>query len=375
MENELDRLSDLYSLNLLDTFTEERFDRLVRLAKKALGTEMCYLALIDEHRQWFKSKCGISRDETGREISFCGHTIAQDDLLIVADTHQDSRFAKNPMVTGEPHIRFYAGYPLKGPKGHNIGTFCVACTAPHELTSEERQLLVDYANLAQRELNLLFLIEAQGELLEAQKQLDNLRLNQQREIAEAADFVLQKLPERFDSPRIALNWTFMQSSTLGGDMFGLEKLNDDQYLIYLLDVAGHGIGASLLAVSIQNTLRQMLADTHESVSPAAILEHLNRSFQMESNQNRFFTMWCGIVDLKERQLKFANGGHLAPVIFDESGRQEAIGQNSLMIGIVPHAKYVDETTSYGDESNLVVFSDGITERTQSRRRAIWPSSS
>ena len=371
LENELDRLSDLYSLNLLDTNKEERFDRLTRLAQRAMNVEICYLALVDENRQWLKSKCGVSIDETHRNVSFCAHTIAEDAIMIVPDALQDERFRDNPLVTNDPYIRFYAGYPLKGPNGMNIGTFCIADGEPRNLNAEQQELLIEYASLVQRELNLLDVIESQGKLLETQIELEKVQRNLHRELGEAADFVHQKLPPRFEDEKFKLDWAFLASSQLGGDMFGMDRLSDDRYLIYLLDVAGHGIGASLMASAVQNTMQQILTElqtkadsssgTEPTISPAAVLQNLNSHFQMESNQDKFFTIWCGVVDLAEQQIQFANAGHPAPILFDSTHQATALSQDSLMIGVVPHAVYTDMQIEYAADSRLILFSDGILE--------------
>jgi GAF domain-containing protein len=121
--NEKKRLEALSALQILDTQSEERFDRLTRLAAKMFHVPIALVSLIDESRQWFKSREGLAVTETSREVSFCGHTILQDQAFIVNDTLTDLRFADNPLVTGEPHIRFYAGCPLKAPNGLNIGRF------------------------------------------------------------------------------------------------------------------------------------------------------------------------------------------------------------------------------------------------------------
>ena len=93
----------------------------------------------------FKAKCGLTVDETGREISFCGHAIAQNEPLIIPDARQDSRFADNPLVLGEPFVRFYAGCPLRGPRGHNVGTLCIVDNKPRALTDPERETLMELA--------------------------------------------------------------------------------------------------------------------------------------------------------------------------------------------------------------------------------------
>ncbi len=361
LQNELERLNDLFSLNLLDTLCEQRFDHVVNLAKRVLDTEIAYLALIDKNRQWFKSKCGITADETGRDESFCGHTIAQNQLMVVPDTLLDERFKDNPLVMGEPFVRFYAGYPLQGPNGLNIGTFCIADSSPRQLSESETQLLIDFAALAQRELNLHDVIESQNRLLELQSQLEKATKTLQAEVDEAADFIHQKLPPRFEDEQFKLDWEFLACSQLGGDMFGFEKIGDRQFMIYLLDVAGHGIGASLLAVSAQNTLRQFMSKVQGIVSPASILSHLNNHFEMSLNQDRFFTMWCGVIDLDDRVMHYANAGHPAPVLFSCGQEPNALSQSSLMIGVSQDAPYTDLQVTLPPESRLILYSDGIIE--------------
>jgi len=112
-DNESSRLDTLHALNILDTSHEERFDRLTRLAKRVLGVPIALVSLVDTNRQWFKSKQGLEATETPRDISFCGHAILGDEILVIEDATRDERFHDNPLVTGEPGIRFYAGYPLE----------------------------------------------------------------------------------------------------------------------------------------------------------------------------------------------------------------------------------------------------------------------
>ena len=118
--NEPDRLQALRQLLILDTPPEERFDRLTAFAAQEFDVPTALLSLIDDDRQWFKSRVGVDSCETPRSISFCGHAILQDDIMVVPDVNQDERFIDNPLVTGEPHIQFYAGSPLKLPGGQNV---------------------------------------------------------------------------------------------------------------------------------------------------------------------------------------------------------------------------------------------------------------
>jgi PAS domain S-box-containing protein len=152
--DETRRLRSLKALRILDTIPEERFDRITRLACRAFNVPIALVSLVDHDRQWFKSKQGIAASETSREISFCGHTIAQEGPLVVLDARLDSRFADNPLVTGPPNIRFYAGQPVHGPDGSRIGTLCLIDRQPRELTRDEFELLADLAAMLDREFSI-----------------------------------------------------------------------------------------------------------------------------------------------------------------------------------------------------------------------------
>lgn len=150
--NETQRLMSLHSLRILDTRSEERFDRITRMAKRMFGVDICLISLVDSNRQWFKSKQGLDACETSREISFCGHAILEDRVFIVSDAAEDSRFSDNPLVTGEPHIRFYAGYPIRGPQDQRIGTLCIIDRKPRVMTQDEEDTLKDLGALVEDEL-------------------------------------------------------------------------------------------------------------------------------------------------------------------------------------------------------------------------------
>jgi len=150
--DEVARLQRLRELNVLDTAPERRFDRLTELAATIFDVPIALVSLVDEDRQWFKSKVGLDADETSREISFCGHAILQEDALVVADTLADERFADNPLVCGHPDIRFYAGHPLDDGNGHKMGTLCLIDHRPRALGDAERQRLRALARLVEAEI-------------------------------------------------------------------------------------------------------------------------------------------------------------------------------------------------------------------------------
>ncbi|MGE8416316.1 MAG: sensor domain-containing diguanylate cyclase [Pseudomonas sp.] len=150
--NEALRIQTLRALNVLDTPPEERFDRLTRLAKRLFNVPIALVSLVDGDRQWFKSCMGLEASETARDISFCGHAILGDQILTVCDAVQDERFHDNPLVVGDPGIRFYAGCPLTVANGSTLGTLCLIDVKPRDLDDEERALLRDLARMAEQEL-------------------------------------------------------------------------------------------------------------------------------------------------------------------------------------------------------------------------------
>ena len=151
-DNEESRLNTLHSLNILDTDMEERFDRVTRMAKRMFQVPIALVSLVDANRQWFKSCIGLDTRETPRDISFCGHTILGNQTFQIPDAAQDPRFADNPLVTGPPNIRFYAGHPLSAPNGDKLGTLCIIDSKPKQLDDEDLRALQDLAAMVEQEL-------------------------------------------------------------------------------------------------------------------------------------------------------------------------------------------------------------------------------
>ncbi|MBI3948610.1 MAG: PAS domain S-box protein [Armatimonadetes bacterium] len=154
------RVAALRALGILDTPTEERFDRITRLAARVFAVPMAAVSLVDERRQWIKSQVGVAVCEIPRDLSFCAHAIAEDETLVVADTRLDPRFAGNPMVTGAPCVRFYAGQPLHALDGSRIGALCIADVKPRQMAPGDLETLRDLGAWAEREANAAWLDQA-----------------------------------------------------------------------------------------------------------------------------------------------------------------------------------------------------------------------
>ncbi len=179
-KNERRRLEVLWQYDVLDTVPEEVFDDLTELAARICEAPIALITLVDEKRQWFKSKRGISINETARDVSFCGHAILQRELFIVPDASKDDRFSNNPLVLDDPKIRFYAGAPLVSPDGHALGTLCVIDQVPHKLRPDQKRAL---QILSRHVMTQLELRRHARELMATREERDNIRqdLNKVRE--------------------------------------------------------------------------------------------------------------------------------------------------------------------------------------------------
>ncbi|TGK34518.1 hybrid sensor histidine kinase/response regulator [Leptospira gomenensis] len=166
------RLKALLAYKILDTPAEEKFDSMTQIVSFICDTKTALISLIDMNRQWFKAKTGMADSETPRDISFCQYAILQDDIFEIEDAHLDPRFKNNPLVTGPPYIRFYAGAPLRTPEGFNVGTLCVIDPNPKRLSQKQRLIL---KVLAEQIIFNFELIKTNRELIAVRKKEEQLQ--------------------------------------------------------------------------------------------------------------------------------------------------------------------------------------------------------
>lgn len=200
------RIQSLQALEILDTPREDRFDRVTRLAKRIFGVPIVIISLIDANRQWFKSCIGLDVAETSREMSFCSHAIHGDDIFLIPDTQLDPRFSDNPMVVGEPHIRFYVGCPLRIGPGSRIGTLCLIDREPRSFSREDAAALRDLASMVEQEL-LAVRMATLDELTQLSNRRGLLALGQNT----------ISLAKRFDKPTVMFYF----------DLDGFKRINDE----------------------------------------------------------------------------------------------------------------------------------------------------
>src|SRR5580658_1025997 len=184
LPNEAERLAALRRYDILDTPAEAEFNNFTRLASQICGTPIATITLVDAARQWFKGNIGLEMTGTPRDIFFCGHAIAGSEILEVPNALEDDRFRDNPLVTGDPNVRFYAGAPLVTPDGLNIGALCVLDRTPHHLTPDQREML---ALLSRQVVHLLELRLAGCRIKWLNENLEHLVTQRTEELRESEE--------------------------------------------------------------------------------------------------------------------------------------------------------------------------------------------
>ncbi len=267
--NEQERLRELQELYILDTLPEADFDDITRLAAEISQTPVSLVGLIDAERQWFKSKHGIEADEISREQAFCTHTIsAAGEPLIVNDLSKDDRFRNNPLVTGDPHILFYAGFPLVTHSGHAVGTLCVWDHAPKKLSDQQVRTLKALAH------QLVTQLELRKKILQVKRHNSEL----QRAYADLEKFS-SIASHDLKSP---LN-NIISITHLLKDGYGAKLDHDGNEYIDYLNTAAYELSGLVSGILHYSRSSQITMDNKECFGVTEIIEEVKKLLQLKPN--------------------------------------------------------------------------------------------
>ena len=229
------------------------------------------------------------------------------------------------------------------------------------------ELIARIRHHSQGYINLLERNEAYDALSKSEKKL-------KKELDRAADYVISLLPKEIDDKGIKTAWRFIPSASLGGDSFGYIWLDEDNFAMFLLDVCDHGVGSALLSVSAMNVLTGQTLPNTDFKKPDQVLTALNNTFQMESQNNLYFTIWYGVYNKSTKELRYASGGHPPALLLNGSGEDKTVQElrtKNLFVGGMPDMEFSMDSCTVETPCRLYVYSDGIYEVKYKKENRMW----
>ncbi|BBZ63007.1 GAF domain-containing SpoIIE family protein phosphatase [Mycolicibacterium monacense] len=347
-EVEDERVRSLAQLHVLDTPPEDRFARITRMARAVFGIPMAAVALVDRDRQWFKQVDGLDiGTNLPRNQTICQATIARsyeqpdNPALIIEDAAARPEFAMVPGI-GEPGgIRFYAGYPLYGPGGHPVGTFCIYDTEPRSLTEAELTTFTELASWAQREL----------------EHSDDLE--------RAADVQRHLLPRPLgDLPGYSVCAMCLPAYAVGGDFYDHYRVEGGA-VFTVADVMGKGLGAAILAASVRSALRgasSAFARVERPLAPEDVVDAVALQLSEDlSSTDTFVTLFHCQLDSATGTVRFVDAGHGIALVVRADGRVEGLDSAGLPLGVMPGDTWDCGEVTLGEGDTLIIASDGVLD--------------
>lgn len=343
------RLAALRRYDIMDTPPELAFDEITRLVSYICDTPVALITFLDETKQFLKSEIGAGRREVPYEISLCSHALLQPGITEVPDTTQDERFADNPMVTGDPNLRFYAGALLETSDGLPIGTLCVLDVKARVMTTAQKDAL---QILAHSVMSLM-------ELRQSYKREKN--------IAETLQRSMLIEPKANQHPGLEVKTLYESAwaeAEVGGDFFDVTPLADGSVALVVGDVAGKGLVAATRTAEAKYALRVYLRET---ASPVDAVSRLNR-FLCESfgeGDDTFVALTVAVVT-PDGGCRVVLAGSESPFLRRANGATETLSNPGLPVGVLPEARYTEIATRLELGDTLLMLTDGITEARRGR---------
>ncbi|WP_188716871.1 PP2C family protein-serine/threonine phosphatase [Agrococcus terreus] len=333
MIDEPRRQRALDELDVVDTPTDERVDRITRLAQELFRVPMVSVTLLDHDRQWRKSEIGLGGREAPRAGSFCDATARLGATNVVPDAAADPAWADSPWVQGDPHLRFYAGHPLEAPGGEHVGTLCILDTEPRELDERQVALLQELAGWVQLELA-------------RSRELDGALLVQ-RALAP------QRLPE---APGYELAGASAAAGAISGDFWDIVAHEDD-LRVTVADVMGKGTGPAIIAASVRASLRT--APHRDLASSVAEVDRLLEESLSEANV--FVTAFHSSLRLETGELEFVDAGHSLAFALRADGSWERLRSTGLPLGMGLGEDRRSASVALEPGDALLCCSDGLLD--------------
>lgn len=342
------RMRSVEQLHLLGSEPEERFSRITRMARQVFGVPMAAVSLIDRDCQWFKQNDGLDLAGTvPREQTICRATIARlymnvdEPALIIEDARQEPEFCELPAIKAEGGVRFYAGYPLFGPGGHPVGTFCIYDTKPRSLDSEQVETFRELAGWVQREL----------------ERFD--------EMDRATQVQSHLLPRPLgDLPGYTVCALCLPAFAVGGDFY--DHYSSQRGVIFTVaDVMGKGLGAAILTASVRSALRAASRAVDEMDHRADLADAVNSvSAQLSddlTSTETFVTLFHARLDIATGAVRYVDAGHGLALIVRKTGVVERLSSEGLPLGVMPDEEWVSHDVMLEDGETLVIASDGVLD--------------
>lgn len=359
--DETGRLAAVRRYEILDTPPDGAFDRVCRLATRLFDVPIATVTIVDEDRIWFKACEGLDAVEVSRAPGLCASAILQAEPYIVNDGLTDPRTAANPLVHGEPGVRFYAAAAITTSDGHRLGTVNVIDTKPREATDGDKHALQELAAVVMDELELRL-----AAIREVQRERERReRAQQERRQAETLARILQRslLPERLpELPGLTLAARYLPGVAgvqVGGDWYDVIALPDDRVGVAIGDVTGRGVRAAASMGQLRMALR---ACAVEESSPAAVVQRVNR-LACQLLPGEMATLVYLVLDPPAGALRLVNAGHPPPLLVPAGGDAMFLEDTpSPLLGHDRSIDYREREVALEPAATLLLYTDGLVDR-------------